>query len=210
ARPGALRAGAGAGGRRPEAGRDPGRLGRRLPPLPRGPPARRRRGLLAGRPLGGRADRVLPDLHAGQRLRVSALRPRRRGPGRPRPAVRARRVRRPAGLAAREGVPAREPLPGGPARRARDRLAPGPPTLRSGPAAEVRRAVRPCRRPYRADVAAETARKPKGLAEPAPTPAVGHQVLTPGLLGAAPPSQAPPDGCPRAPRCPLTNLSPAR
>ena len=41
---------------------------------PRRHAAHRRRGLPAGRPLGRRDDRLLPDLHAGRRLRGPALR----------------------------------------------------------------------------------------------------------------------------------------
>ena len=62
----------------------------------------RRRGLPAGRPLGA-ADRLLPDLHAGQPVRRPALCLRPSGAGRPGRAVRARRVRR-AGAMARRRV----------------------------------------------------------------------------------------------------------
>ena len=103
--------------------------------LPRRHAPHRRRGLPAGHPLERRADRLLPDLHAGQPLRRAVLRegPRRaRRPGR---VVRAGRFRRPARLAPREGPPPGPALPLGPADRARDRAHPpitAPSCRRSG------------------------------------------------------------------------------
>ena len=51
------------------------RVERRLPPVPRRDAGERCRGLSPGRSLGGGADRVFPDLHAGRRVRRAALRP---------------------------------------------------------------------------------------------------------------------------------------
>ncbi len=60
-----------------------------------------------GHPLGGRLDRLLPDLHARQRHLGAALGARPRRPSRPGRAVRAGRVRRAARVAARARAPPR-------------------------------------------------------------------------------------------------------
>ena len=69
-----LRSRARAGLGRARRGRPARGLERGLPRDARRRAAHRRRGLPAGRPLGRRDDRLLPDLHAGRRVRGAALR----------------------------------------------------------------------------------------------------------------------------------------
>ena len=110
--------------------------------VPRRHAAHRRRGLPPGRPLGGRADRLLPDLHAGRRVRRAALRRGRAGAGQPGRAVRPRRVRGAGAVAGPAGLPAGRAPSLGAADRGRHRLAAGPSAAGAAAAAEVRGAVR--------------------------------------------------------------------
>ena len=79
---------------------------------PRRASGERSRGMSAGHPLGGRADRLLPDVHARQRVRGAAV----RGGGAcgraARGVVRARGVRAAARVAARARAPARDAVAG--------------------------------------------------------------------------------------------------
>ena len=122
-------------------GRPPRGLESEVPGMPGRHPGQRRRGLPPGHPLECRADRLFPDLHAGQHLRGPALR-RRPGPARrPRRRLRPRRFRRPARLAPREGPSPWSAIPGRRPGRARHRLTARPPPADRRPAREVCRAL---------------------------------------------------------------------